>query len=118
MEEILHLPYLLDLILDLHNLLFNTIGLSKLPIGNFTLVGMSGILSGLFHAPLTAIFLIAEITGGYGLMVPLMLVSSISFAISKRFEPYSFDIKHLADKGEVFTDDKDKTSYNPLILND
>lgn len=87
---------------------FNTIGLSKLPIGNFTLVGMSGILSGLFHAPLTAIFLIAEITGGYGLMVPLMLVSSISFAISKRFEPYSFDIKHLADKGEVFTDDKDK----------
>lgn len=87
---------------------FNTIGLSKLPIGNFTLVGMSGILSGLFHAPLTAIFLIAEITGGYGLMIPLMLVSSISFAISKRFEPYSFDIKHLADKGEVFTDDKDK----------
>lgn len=87
---------------------FNTIGLSKLPIGNFTLVGMSGILSGLFHAPLTAIFLIAEITGGYGLMVPLMLVSSISFAISKQLEPYSFDIKHLADRGEVFTDDKDK----------
>lgn len=88
--------------------LCNIIGIAKLPIGNFTLVGMAGILSGLFHAPLTAIFLIAEITGGYELIVPLMLVSSISFAISKRFEPYSFDIKHLADKGEVFTDDKDK----------
>ncbi|CCG53447.1 Probable chloride channel protein [Flavobacterium indicum GPTSA100-9 = DSM 17447] len=87
---------------------FNYIGITKLPIGNFTLVGMAGVLSGLFHAPLTAIFLIAEITGGYGLMVPLMLVSSISYAISKRFEPYSFDIKHLADRGEVFTDDKDK----------
>jgi CBS domain-containing protein len=62
----------------------------------------------IFPFALAAIFLIAEITGGYGLMIPLMLVSSISFAISKRFEPYSFDIKHLADKGEVFTDDKDK----------
>lgn len=80
----------------------------NLPISNFTLVGMSGVLSGLFHSPLTAIFLIAEITGGYSLMIPLMLVSSISFAISKHFEPYSFDIKHLADKGDVFTDDKDK----------
>ncbi len=88
--------------------LFNMLKISNLPISNFTLVGMSGVLSGLFHSPLTAIFLIAEITGGYSLMIPLMLVSSISFAISKHFEPYSFDIKNLADKGEVFTDDKDK----------
>jgi CIC family chloride channel protein len=87
---------------------FNMLKITNLPISNFTLVGMSGVLSGLFHSPLTAIFLIAEITGGYSLMVPLMLVSSISFAISKHFEPYSFDIKNLADKGEVFTDDKDK----------
>jgi chloride channel protein, CIC family len=87
---------------------FNMFKITNLPISNFTLVGMAGVLSGLFHSPLTAIFLIAEITGGYSLMVPLMLVSSISFAISKHFEPYSFDIKHLADKGDVFTDDKDK----------
>jgi chloride channel protein, CIC family len=87
---------------------FNMIKLTNLPISNFTLVGMSGVLSGLFHSPLTAIFLIAEITGGYSLMIPLMIVSSLSFAISKHFEPYSFDIKNLADKGEVFTDDKDK----------
>jgi CIC family chloride channel protein len=75
---------------------------------------MAGILSGLFHAPLTAIFLIAEITGGYNLMVPLMIVSSVSFAISKRFEPYSFDIKNLADKGEVFTDNRDANILNSI----
>jgi chloride channel protein, CIC family len=79
-----------------------------LPISNFTIVGMAGILSGLFHAPLTAIFLIGEITGGYDLMVPLMIVSSISYAVSKQFEKHSMDVKHLADKGEVFTSDKDK----------
>ncbi|MFC7773254.1 chloride channel protein [Flavobacterium sp. GCM10027622] len=84
------------------------LGLSKLPITNFTIVGMAGILSGLFHAPLTAIFLIGEITGGYDLMIPLMIVSSISFAISKRFEIHSMDVKTLADKGEVFTSDKDR----------
>jgi chloride channel protein, CIC family len=79
-----------------------------LPIANFTIVGMAGILSGLFHAPLTAIFLIGEITGGYELMVPLMIVSSVSFAVSKQFEKHSMDVKKLADKGEVFTSDKDK----------
>jgi CIC family chloride channel protein len=83
-------------------------GITKLPVTNFTIVGMAGILSGLFHAPLTAIFLIGEITGGYGLMIPLMIVSSISFAISKRLETHSMDVKALADKGEVFTSDKDK----------
>ncbi|MEN9488914.1 MAG: hypothetical protein RL494_1179, partial [Bacteroidota bacterium] len=75
---------------------------------NFTIVGMAGILSGLFHAPLTAIFLIGEITGGYELMVPLMIVSSVSFAVSKKFEKHSMDVKSLADKGDVFTSDKDK----------
>lgn len=81
---------------------------SHLPVTNFAIVGMAGILSGLFHAPLTAIFLIGEITGGYDLMVPLMMVSSISFAVSKQFEKHSMDVKALADKGEVFTSDKDK----------
>lgn len=83
-------------------------------VSNFTLVGMAGILSGLFHAPLTSIFLIAEITGGYNLMVPLMIVSSISFAITKRFESHAFDIKDLADKGEVFTDNRDKNMLNSI----
>ena len=87
--------------------LLNLIGLAKLPVSNFTMVGMAGILSGLFHAPLTAIFLIAEITGGYDLMIPLMIVSSISFAISKRFEKHSLDVKNLARKGNAFTSNKD-----------
>lgn len=92
------------------------IGLSKLPITNFTMVGMAGILSGLFHAPLTAIFLIAEITGGYGLMIPLMIVSSISFAISKRFEKYSLDVKGLAKKGHAFTSNKDSNILSTLDI--
>jgi CIC family chloride channel protein len=86
----------------------NLLNLTNLPISNFTLVGMAGILSGIYHAPLTAIFLIAEITGGYNLMIPLMIVSSISFAISKYFEPYSMDVKKLALSGKIFTNDKDQ----------
>ncbi|MCX6350711.1 MAG: chloride channel protein [Bacteroidetes bacterium] len=74
----------------------NLLHFYKLPESNFTIVGMAGILSGIYHAPLTAIFLIAEITGGYNLMIPLMIVSSISFAISKYFEPYSMDTKKIA----------------------
>jgi len=88
--------------------LLNMLDIAKLPESNFTLVGMAGILSGLYHAPLTAIFLIAEITGGYHFMIPLMIVSSISYAISKSFEPFSMDTKRLANSGQIFTDDKDK----------
>lgn len=97
--------------------LINLTGLMKLPISNFTMVGMAGILSGLFHAPLTAIFLIAEITGGYALMIPLMIVSSISFAVSKRFEKHSMDVKHLAKKGHVFTGNKDTNVLSTLDVN-
>ncbi len=103
--------------------LVNFTGLKYLPIDNFTIVGMAGMLSALFHAPLTAIFLIAEITGGYDLMIPLMIVSSISFAVSKQFEPYSLDLKYLVNKGMVFTSDKDKNlltkiTFRKLIKND
>ncbi|MFK7003169.1 MULTISPECIES: chloride channel protein [Flavobacterium] len=86
----------------------NILGISQLPVTNFTIVGMAGILSGLFHAPLTAIFLIGEITGGYDLMIPLMIVSSVSYAVSKRFEEHSMDVKMLANSGDVFTSNKDK----------
>lgn len=97
--------------------LINLSGFTKLPISNFTMVGMAGILSGLFHAPLTAIFLIAEITGGYDLMIPLMIVSSISFAISKRFEKHSLDVKNLARKGNAFTSNKDTNILATLDIN-
>jgi CIC family chloride channel protein len=95
----------------------NLTGLTHLPVSNFTLVGMAGILSGLFHAPLTAIFLIAEITGGYSLMIPLMIVSSISFAISKRFEKHSLDTKSLVKKGNAFTSNKDTNILSTLDIN-
>ncbi|AQW98473.1 chloride channel protein [Elizabethkingia anophelis] len=90
------------------------IGIKNLPIDNFTVVGMAALLSGLFHAPLTAIFLIAEITGGYGLIIPLMLVSSISYAIAKRYDNYSMDIYSIAGKGIVFTSDKDRNILDKI----
>lgn len=86
----------------------NLLNITSLPVNNFTLVGMAGILSGLYHAPLTAIFLIAEITGGYTLMIPLMIVSSISFAIARYFEPFSMDTKKIAASGDLFTNDRDQ----------
>jgi CIC family chloride channel protein len=87
---------------------------------NFTLIGMTGLMAGVLHAPLTAIFLIAEITGGYELFVPLMLVAAISFAITKHFEPHSIYTSELAKKGELLTHDKDKNvimmmDFNNLI---
>jgi CIC family chloride channel protein len=97
--------------------LINILGLANLPIANFTLVGMAGILSGLFHAPLTGIFLIAEITGGYNLMIPLMIVSSISFAVSKRFEKHSLDLKNLAKRGHAFTSNKDANILSTMDIN-
>ena len=89
--------------------LFNMLHVARLPESSFTMVGMAGILSGVMHAPLTAIFLIAEITGGYTLMIPLMIVSAVAFAMVKYFEPYSLDKKKLAQKGQLLTPNKDRT---------
>ncbi|MEW4923881.1 chloride channel protein [Algibacter sp. 2305UL17-15] len=75
---------------------------------NFTLIGMTGLMAGVLHAPLTAIFLIAEITGGYELFVPLMLVAAISFSITKYFISHSIYTLKLAERGELITHDKDK----------
>ncbi|WP_298779831.1 chloride channel protein [uncultured Polaribacter sp.] len=75
---------------------------------NFTLIGMTGLMAGVLHAPLTAIFLIAEITGGYDLFVPLMLVAAISFAFTKYFISNSIYTVELAKKGELITHNKDK----------
>jgi chloride channel protein, CIC family len=88
--------------------LMNTIPWFKLPEGNFALVGMAGVLSGVMYCPLTAIFLIAEITNGYELFIPLMLVSSISFFIVRHFEPYSMETKQLALARQIFTHQKEK----------
>ncbi|HLP10306.1 MAG TPA: chloride channel protein [Flavobacteriales bacterium] len=74
-------------------------GFKDIPSNNFCLVAMAGILSGVFHAPLAAIFLIAEITGGYELFLPLMIVSALSYMISRYFDNYSMDTKKLFLQG-------------------
>ena len=91
------------------NVLFNW----KLPESNFTIVGMAGILSGVMYAPLTAIFLIAEVAGGYDLIIPLMIVSTISNVFVRHFEPISIETKAMIERGEVFSHDKDR---NILLL--
>ncbi|CAN5902426.1 chloride channel protein [soil metagenome] len=90
------------------------LGISNMPIANFTLVGMAGVLTGIFHAPLTGIFLIAEITGGYELMIPLLIVSALSFSVVKYFEPFSMDTKKMANKGHIFTHDRDRNILSTL----
>ncbi|MBI3501974.1 MAG: chloride channel protein [Bacteroidetes bacterium] len=93
----------------------NLLGIASLTEVNFIVAGMAGALSGVVHAPLTAIFLIAEITGGYVLFVPLMIVSSLSYLIIRYFEPYSIYMKKLVEKG-LHKRDRDKIVLNKIKL--
>ncbi|MGB5931421.1 MAG: chloride channel protein [Cyclobacteriaceae bacterium] len=88
---------------------------SSISLSNFTLVGMCGVMSGVLHAPMTAIFLIAEITGGYTLFVPLMLVSAIAFSTISYFEKYSLYTKHLIERGDL-TYDRDRQVLSLIDL--
>ncbi len=81
----------------------------NLPEKNFALMGMAGVMSGVMHAPLTGVFLIAELTGGYDLFLPLMMVSVSSYLTIKIFEPHSIYSMRLAKKGELLTHNKDKS---------
>lgn len=95
----------------------NQTGLIHLNVSNFIVAGMAAALSGIMHAPLTGIFLIAEITGGYVLMVPLMIVSAISYFISKASQKYSIYTKALAEKGELLShEDKDRIVLQMMKL--
>lgn len=98
--------------------LLNSTPWIKIPVGNFSLVGMAGVLSGVMYCPLTAIFLIAEITNGYELFIPLMIVSSISFFIVKSYEPYSMETRKLALEGQIFTHKKEKNILTSISLDD
>ena len=80
----------------------------NLPEKNFALMGMAGLMSGVMHAPLTGVFLIAELTGGYHLFLPLMIVSMASYLTIVLFEPHSIYSMRLAKKGELLTHHKDK----------
>lgn len=75
---------------------------------NFTLMGMAGVMSGVMHAPLMAIFLTAEMTGGYNLFLPLLIVSTLSYMTIRTFEPYSIYTMRLAEKGDLLTHGKDR----------
>lgn len=90
---------------------------NPLSVSNFTLVGMCGVMSGVLHAPLTAIFLIAEITSGYTLFLPLMLVSAIAYYASQYFEKYSFYTSKLIESGDLIPYDKDKQLLSLMQIN-
>ncbi len=96
--------------------LVNISGLAVIPESNFTLVAMAGILSGVLYAPLTAIFLIAEITGGYELMIPLMTVAALSTVVTHYFEPLSMEAKKLSGLLKINIEDRDKFILSKLEL--
>lgn len=85
----------------------NVFGLD-LSTKNFALMGMAGVMSGVMHAPLMGIFLTAEMTGGYDLFLPLLIVSTISYGTIRLFEPYSIYTMRLARRGELLTHHKDR----------
>lgn len=95
----------------------NLMGL-ELPETNFVLVGMAGLMAGVMQAPMTAIFLIAEITGGYTLLMPLIITSAISYATIRIFEPYSIYTKRIAKRGYLLTHDSDKAVLTLLKISD
>jgi CIC family chloride channel protein len=80
----------------------------NLPDNRFVLVGMAGMMAGVMHAPLTAIFLIAEITGGYNLLIPLIITSTAAYITTRSFEKHSIYHVQLAESGDLITHDKDK----------
>ncbi len=89
----------------------------KVTESHFALVGMAGVMAGVMHAPLTGIFLIAEITGGYQLFTPLMITATIAYLTIHYFEPHSIYTKRLAARGELLTHDKDKAMLTLLKVN-
>ncbi len=92
----------------LMSVLFNRYAGFDIPDNRFILAGMAGTMAGVMHAPLTAIFLIAEITGGYALLIPLIITSTTSFITVRSFERHSIYHVQLARRGELITHDKDK----------
>ncbi|MDE7074377.1 MAG: chloride channel protein [Odoribacter sp.] len=97
--------------------LINMTGVVNVPVSYFVLAGMAGVMSGVMNSPLTAIFLIAEITGGYSLLVPLMITSVTAHLTGQGMEPYSIYARRLAMKGDLITHNKDKAVLTLMKLN-
>lgn len=98
-------------------LIINSLGIGSLDVSKFALVGMSGLIAGMLHAPLTGIFLIAEITNGYSLMVPLMIVSALSLAVNRIFFTESIYTRSIAERGVKVSFNKDETILNMMTSN-
>lgn len=97
--------------------LINMTGLVHVPVSYFVLAGMAGVMAGVMNSPLTAMFLIAEITGGYSLLVPLMICSVTAHLTGRGMEPYSIYARRLAMKGDLITHNKDKAVLTLMKLN-
>ena len=97
--------------------LVNYLGIGDLNPAKFALVGMSGLVAGMLHAPLTGIFLIAEITNGYALIVPLMVVSALAYAVNRLFFKHSIYTNAVAEQGVEVTHNKDKSILNMMAIN-
>ncbi|WP_346863783.1 chloride channel protein [uncultured Draconibacterium sp.] len=96
--------------------LLNTVFELGVPENNFALAGMAGMMAAVMHAPLTGIFLTAEITGGYGMFIPLLITSTVAYVTIMRFEPHSIYTKRLAQTGELITHHKDKAVLRSMDL--
>ena len=99
------------------NMLFDGTATS-IPELNYVLVGMAGLMAGVMQAPMTAIFLIAEISGGYDLFLPLILTSTIAFGTTRIVEKYSIYTKRIAQRGELLTHDSDQAVLTLLKVSD
>ena len=98
--------------------LINLTGIAVVPEANFVLVGMGGLMAGVMQAPMTAIFLIAEITGGYELLIPLIVTAAVSYGTIRFFEHYSIYTKRIAAQGELLTHDSDQAVLTLLKTQD
>lgn len=94
------------------------LGVQDVPTTNLMLVGMAGVMSGAIYAPLTAIFLIAETSGGYDLFIPLMTVSVIAYVINRYFSPINPSYSKLASEGKIFTTRQDQNILSQIPLHD
>lgn len=102
----------------LFGFVLQTLGISDVPLTNFMLVGMAGVMSGVWYAPLTGIFLIAEISKSYSLFVPLMLVSVMAYLINRYFSTVNPNYAHLAESGDIFTTRQDQNLLTHIPLKD
>ncbi|MGB1032966.1 MAG: chloride channel protein, partial [Flavobacteriales bacterium] len=102
----------------IYSRVWNAFSSGLVPVSNVVLVAMAGLVAGVLHAPLTSIFLIAELSGGYSLFVPLMISSGVAFYISKGLNKHNIYTMELAQRGELITHDKDQAVLTLMSLSD